>query len=347
MDTFVRRGDMSKIERYDYAFDPDGGEWAARLLRRVPPGQGSVLELGPGPGAMTRVLLDRGHRVTVVENDPQALEVLKTMDVEVIPGNLDSTDWQDAIDGRRFDMVLACDVLEHLRKPEDVLQRLSGLLAPMGQLLISVPNIAYAGVLAAMRGGVFDYSDKGQLDRTHVRFFTKRSIEKVLLDAGWAPRVWEANRVPVECSEFAGYWRALSGDQRQALLAGWQDFDVYQWMVVVTPSVEAPIWELKEARGMVDGLRDELQALTLVHQRERASLLEHQKAFAEAKELIAKLQQEVGELRKNVDLLRSEKIRLDSELVTARGELQARTMELSDRAWRSRWRRFMGSYLSR
>ena len=338
---------MTNIERYDYAFDPNGEEWAARLLRRVPPGGGSVLELGPGPGAMTRVLLARGYRVTVVENDPEALEVLKTLDVEVIPGNLDNTDWLDALKGRQFDTVMACDVLEHLRKPEDVLQRLSELVAPMGCLLISVPNIAYAGVLASMRSGIFDYSDKGQLDRTHVRFFTKRSMEKMLLDCGWAPRVWEANRVPVECSEFAGYWSALSGDQRQALLAGWQDFDVYQWMVVVTPSVDAPTWELKEARGMAESLRDELQALTVLHQRERASLLEHQKAFAEAKDLIGKLQQEINELRTEVGSLRSKKTLVESELATTQIALQARTAELNDRAWRSRWRRLMGSHHSR
>ena len=313
---------MTNIERYDYAFDPDGEEWAARLLRRIPSDGGSVLELGPGPGAMTRVLLARGHRVTVVENDPEALEVLKTLGVEVIPGNLDGTDWLDAIAGRRFDAVMACDVLEHLRKPEDVLQRLSEFVAPMGRLLISVPNIAYAGVLAAMRNGIFDYSDKGQLDRTHVRFFTKRSIEKVLLDCGWAPRVWEANRVPVECSEFAWYWSALSGEQRQALLAGWQDFDVYQWMVVVTPSVDASAWELSEARGAADRLRDELQALTVVHQRERASLLEHQKAFAEAKEIIAKMQLEIKDLRADMDLLRTEKTAVEAELSALQAQPQ-------------------------
>ncbi len=338
---------MSNIERYDYAFDPDGEEWAARLLRRVPPTGGSVLELGPGPGAMTRVLRARGHRVTVVENDPEALEVLKTLDVEVVTGNLDNTDWLDAIKGRQFDVVMACDVLEHLRRPEEVLQRLSEFVAPMGCLVISIPNIAYAGVLASMRSGIFDYSDKGQLDRTHVRFFTKRSIEKLLLDCGWAPRVWEANRVPVECSEFAGYWSGLSGDQRQALMAGWQDFDVYQWMVVVTPSVDAPTWELKEARSMADGLRDELQALTVVHQRERASLLEHQKAFAEAKDLIAKLQQEIADVRAEVASLQSEKAAVATELGITSIELQARTQELNDRTWRSRWRRLMGSHQSR
>lgn len=314
---------MNNIERYDYAFDPEGEEWAARLLRRVPTEPGTVLELGPGPGAMTRVLLARGHRVTVVENDPQALEVLRTLDVEIIAANLDGTDWVDALAGRTFDNVLACDVLEHLRKPEEVLLRLPRLVAPMGRLLVSVPNIAYAGVVAAMRNGVFDYSDKGQLDRTHVRFFTRRSIEQMLLDCGWAPRAWEANRVPVECSEFAWHWSALSGEQRQALLSGWQDFDVYQWMLVATPSVDAPAWELIEARGNADRLRDELQALTVVHQRERASLLEHQKAFAEAKNAIAKLEQDIRQLCIDMEVLRGEKASVQAELSVARAELAA------------------------
>lgn len=333
---------MKNIERYDYAFDPEGEEWAARLLRRVPSGGASVLELGPGPGAMTRVLLDRGHRVTVVENDPQALEALHTTGVEVICGNLDSTDWLAALEGRKFDTVLACDVLEHLRKPEDVLQRLSEFVAPMGRLVISVPNIAYAGVLAAMRSGIFDYSDKGQLDRTHVHFFTKRSIEKVLLDCGWAPRIWEANRVPVESSEFAWYWSALSGEQRQALLSGWQDFDVYQWMVVVTPSVDAPTWELIEARQAVDGLRGELQALTVVHQRERASLIEHQKAFAEAKEAIAEMQAEIQGLCVDMDHLRQEKASVEAELSAWRAQAVAAPPPPPPSPWRRLARKLIG-----
>lgn len=328
---------MSKIDRYDYAFDPDGEDWAARLLRRVPPEAGSVLELGPGPGAMTRVLLARGYRVTVVENDPEALKVLQTLGVEVISANLDGADWLNALAGRRFDVVLACDVLEHLRTPEDVLQRLSDCVAPMGRLVISVPNIAYAGVVAAMRHGIFDYSDKGQLDRTHVRFFTKRSLEKVLLECGWSPRMWEANRLPVECSELAWCWNALSGDLRQALLAGWQDFDVYQWMVVVTPSADTPAWELTEARNTADKLRDDLQSLSVVHQRERASLLEHQKAFSEAKEIIGKLQFEIKELRAEADILRAEKKALDTEFASRLAEPQP-----AAGPWTRRWRRFLG-----
>ena len=321
----------NNIERYDYAFEPDGDAWAARLLRRVPLDCSSVLELGPGPGAMTRVLLARGHKVTVVENDPEALKVLESLGAEVIAGNLDGTDWLEAIAGRRFDAILACDLLEHLRNPEDLLRRLDALLAPMGRLVISVPNIAYAGVVAAMRHGIFDYSEKGQLDRTHVRFFTKRSIEKVLLECSWTPRAWEANRVPVEHSEFAWYWSALSGDLRQAMLAGWQDFDVYQWMVVVTPTVDASAWEVRDLRNAAEKLQSELQALTVVHQGERASLLEHQKAFSEAKDIIGKMQSEIKELRAEIDVVRAEKSAVEVEMATRLREQQIQASRLSQR----------------
>ncbi|MCW5222494.1 class I SAM-dependent methyltransferase [Verminephrobacter aporrectodeae] len=321
---------MSDIGRYDYAFDPDGEAWAARLLRRVPPG-GTVLELGPGPGAMTRVLLARGHRVTVVENDPQALAVLATLGVELNAGDLEDAHCWDAFAGRRFDTVLACDVLEHLRQPEDVLRRLGEFVAPMGRLLISVPNIAYAGVVAALRNGVFDYSDKGLLDRTHVHFFTRRSLEKTLLGCDWTPRIWEAHREPMENSEFAGYWSALSDAQRQSLLANWPDFDVYQWMVLATPAVDPMAWDVSEARARADRLHGELQALMQVHQHEHASLLEHQKAMAQARETLGDFQSEVQALHRAAERLRAEK---------AAAEAESQALRLAaEHAWPARWRR--------
>ncbi|AVO40720.1 class I SAM-dependent methyltransferase [Simplicispira suum] len=318
---------MTHIDRYDYAFDPEGDAWAARVLRRIPP-QGSVLELGPGPGAMTRVLLARGYAVTVVENDPEALSALQALGAQCIASDLDGSDWTAALADQQFDVILACDVLEHLRRPDEVLRALNTVLAPTGSLIISVPNIAYAGVVAGLRQGLFDYSDKGQLDRTHVHFFTRRSLERNLLDCGWAPRIWEANRVPLEQSEFAGCWKDLSDAQRSSLRDGWHDFDVYQWMVVATASSNSVAWEGAAARAQVDQLREELQALSLQQKRELASLLEHQKAFSEAKEIIEELQGEVARLHKQTMLFETEVQRL--------GKL------LFDRTWLGHLRRLMG-----
>ncbi|PVY58132.1 MULTISPECIES: bifunctional 2-polyprenyl-6-hydroxyphenol methylase/3-demethylubiquinol 3-O-methyltransferase UbiG [unclassified Simplicispira] len=325
---------MSDIDRYDYAFDLEGDAWAARLLRRVPDG-GSVLELGPGPGAMTQVLRARGQAVTVVENDPAALQALQPLGVQVVEADLDGRVWLDALEGRRFDTILACDVLEHLRQPEQVLKALAGLLQPMGSVIISLPNIAYAGVAAALRVGMFDYADKGLLDRTHLRFFTRRSIEQLLMDCGWVPVAWEANRVPVAQSEFAWYWESIPDAWRQHLLTGWADFDVYQWMVVAAPARDSRDWAAMQVRTEANQLRTQLQALQVTHAAEHASLLEHQKAFAEARQLIAQFEQELEQLRQQVRLLATDKAALEQVCSNTQATLAGRT-------WRARLDRLLG-----
>lgn len=332
---------MSKIERYDYAFDPEGDAWAARLLRRVPSGA-SVLELGPGPGAMTQVLCGRGHAVTVVENDPSALQALKPLGVQVVEANLDEPTWLSALQERRFDAILACDVLEHLRAPEQVLRVLAGLVEPMGSLVISLPNIAYAGVLAALRAGVFDYADKGLLDRTHLRFFTRRSIEQLLMDCGWVPLAWEANRVPVAQSEFAWHWEAIPDAWRQHLLTGWTDFDVYQWMVVAAPARDSRDWEMVQVRAEASQLRAQLQALQLTHATEHASLLEHQKAFGEARQLIAQFEQERDSLRQQVQQLATDKAALEQACQDTQETSAQERAAIGGSSWRARLARRLG-----
>jgi len=287
---------VDNTQRYNYAFDPDSDAWAARLLRQLPE-RGRILELGPGPGAMTHVLATRGYQVTVLENDPQAVQALQVLDIQVIECDLnDDSDWSTKLASyakqKHFDAILACDVLEHLYQPEVVLCRLSDFLEPQGRLVISIPNIAYAGVVAALRNGAFDYDDTGQLDRTHVRFFTRRNMEMVLLETGWVPRYWQANQVPIEHSEFAWCWRSLPLALRQHLQEGWTDFDVYQWMVVATPGIGGHVAQATQERAIAQGLRQELHTLQTVYDQEHVSLLEHQKAFAEAKEIIARQEKE-------------------------------------------------------
>lgn len=320
---------MSSIERYDYAFDPEGDAWAARLIRRLP-ASGSVLELGPGPGVMTKVMAARGYEVTVVENDPQALEALQSLGVKTIEGDLDGEEWLAALAGLRFDAILACDVLEHLRQPEALLRRLSSHLEPLGRLVISVPNIAYAGVAAALRNGAFDYADKGLLDRTHVRFFTKRSMETALLDTGWVPQRWEANRVPITNSEFAWCWNSLTEVLRQELQSNWTDFDVYQWMVESTPSASGHEARAAQERANAEKLREQFHALKALYDQEHVSLLDHQKAFGEARQIIARQESEKAALQLALDEAQTEKMALQSTLdermkvtATAWGDLSA------------------------
>ena len=74
--------------------------------------------------------------------------------------------------------------MEHLPDPQGVIKRLVPYLKESGQLLCSIPNLLYREVIANLLCGTFEYQDEGILDRTHVRFFTWSSIEKLMRDCG-------------------------------------------------------------------------------------------------------------------------------------------------------------------
>lgn len=300
---------MTLPERYDYAFDPEGDSLPAKVVRRVPAGA-RVLELGTGPGAMTRVLAERGCRVTGIERDETLAARARPHCERMIVGDLLALDWSATLGAERFERILACDVLEHLDTPESVLAALPPFLAPEGRLLLTLPNLAHYGVVAALLQESFDYADKGLLDRTHERFYTRHSLERLLLATGWIPLQWEANRVDVGATEFARHWYDLPESLRQTLQRHAAELDVYQWLVVAVPANETG-WQDRAATEIaalherLESARREHEALQRSFDEHLASLKEHQKAFAEARAWIADLQREIDELTRERDHYRS------------------------------------------
>lgn len=85
----------------------------------------------------------------------------------------------------KYDAILCLDVLEHLRDPWSALSRLVERLAPGGQVIVSLPNIRnYKTVLNLLVNGDFSYAEDGILDRTHLRFFTRRTAEQMIRNSG-------------------------------------------------------------------------------------------------------------------------------------------------------------------
>ena len=97
-----------------------------------------------------------------------------------------------------FDLALALDVLEHSADPEGLLADLASRLRPGGTALVSVPNVAHWSMRASLLAGRFDYAERGILDRTHLRFFTRATFLDLL--AGVGLRVEETGEavVPLE-----------------------------------------------------------------------------------------------------------------------------------------------------
>lgn len=90
------------------------------------------------------------------------------------------------IHGKRFDAILFNDVLEHIQDPESVLEVAKTFVRNGGYIIASIPNVLYWPVMyQLLRHGDWEYADSGVLDRTHLRFFTKKSISRMFRDCGY------------------------------------------------------------------------------------------------------------------------------------------------------------------
>ena len=144
----------------------------------------SVLEIGLATGYLSRCLVEAGCRVTGVEVDAELARRAEQPGVRLICGSVEDEEVVRQIH-TTFDVILLADVLEHLRWPERTLLRMRHFLNPGGHLVVSLPNIANWKTRIGLLFGRFEYQDQGILDRTHLRFFTKRSAEAMIWEAGY------------------------------------------------------------------------------------------------------------------------------------------------------------------
>lgn len=143
-----------------------------------------VLDLGCGGGHNGALLKRAGAREVVgVELDAgAAAQARKRLDA-VVQGDLAHLDLAQLGD-EPFDVILASDVLEHLADPEAVLARALTRLRPGGAVVVSLPNVAHVVVFANLLMKRWPRRSSGIFDRTHLRFFAKRDMVRLLEGAG-------------------------------------------------------------------------------------------------------------------------------------------------------------------
>jgi len=99
---------------------------------------------------------------------------------------------------RGYDAVVLGDVLEHMPALEIALNKLAGLQAPGSLFIISVPNVANLWVRLNLLMGHFDYAERGILDHTHLRFFTRNTLIDLVKGAGLDIISIKATPIPLE-----------------------------------------------------------------------------------------------------------------------------------------------------
>lgn len=207
------------------------------LASLIPP-QSRVLDLGCGSGALGQHLVQTKSCSVdgVTLNEVEAAHARPHYQ-RIVVDNLETCDLLTTFAGQRYDAIVCADVLEHLSRPERVLTACRELLAPNGQLLISVPNAGYCGLIAELMQGEFRYREEGLLDRTHLRFFTRQSLTRFLGEQRWAIDSIDAISRELPDSEFHIAFDSLPPAAARHLL-GVPDALTYQLITVAHPVTE-------------------------------------------------------------------------------------------------------------
>ncbi|MCW2544619.1 MAG: hypothetical protein JWM40_2171 [Frankiales bacterium] len=178
----------------NYAVHDDPRTVHAQLLRRTSELKpGDVLDLGCAGGHLAAAMREQGHYVTGVDLR-ESDGVRERVDELVVH---DLSQGLPPLDGT-YDLVVAADVLEHLPRPDLLLAQARQVLRPGGRMLISVPNVSHAYPRLRTALGQFGYDQRGILDATHLRFFTRTSFERMLRRAGLGIVSVQALAVPAD-----------------------------------------------------------------------------------------------------------------------------------------------------
>jgi 2-polyprenyl-3-methyl-5-hydroxy-6-metoxy-1,4-benzoquinol methylase len=159
-------------------------ETRVNVIEELPRPLGRVLDVGCGEGGANGPLRARGATwISGIEilAEPAARAAEHYDEVEVG----DALDALERVTGV-FDTVLCYDVLEHLVDPAALVRRLRDVASPGGRLHVSVPNARHFSLASDLVfRGTFGYTDWGHRDSTHLRWFTRSDVRRLLEDAGW------------------------------------------------------------------------------------------------------------------------------------------------------------------
>lgn len=198
----------------------------------------TVLDLGCGSGALGQYLRENRSATSdgLTWSEAEA-EHARPHYRRVVVANLETCDLPSLFAGQTYDYIVCADVLEHLTQPEKVLEACRSLLSPDGRLLTSVPNAGYAGLVAELLQGEFRYRPEGLLDRTHLRFFTRRSLARFMGEHRWSLDSLDTIRRELPESEFKVAFDQLPPSVARHLLAV-PDALTYQFIGVARPSAD-------------------------------------------------------------------------------------------------------------
>ena len=168
------------MNKYNFELNLNDRNSLSILVNRVKKNS-IILEFGPANGRMTKYMKEQLNcKIYAVEIDEKSAQDASIYTEKILVDSIENNNWQKEFKNMKFDYIIFADVLEHLYYPEKVLEDVKDFLKENGSILISIPNIAHSSIIINLLKNEFNYSPTGLLDDTHIRFFTKKTFDKLI-----------------------------------------------------------------------------------------------------------------------------------------------------------------------
>ena len=204
----------------------------------------NVLEIGTSTGYISKILKERGNRVTGIEIDDEAGLVAQEYCDRMIIGDVETLDLDKNLEPASFNVIICGDVLEHLKNPANLLKKIRKFLKPGGYLVVSLPNFCHGDVLLNILSGDFRYTPVGLLDETHLRFFGMKNIFALFAECGYQISDIRTTNFDIGNTELAISQKRIPHDLL-SFIRSLPNSNVYQFIFTAYPSenVKIPLIE--------------------------------------------------------------------------------------------------------
>lgn len=157
----------------------------SEMLPFVPPSAKRILDVGCGEGAFGSNLKQKFRaEVWGIELIEQIAEVARPRLDHVLQGDI--MQLMEKIPDDYFDCICFNDVIEHIVDPYRMLTAIKTKIASGGVVVCSIPNIRYfRNLFQLVIRGEWRYEEAGIMDKTHLRFFTRKSIAEMFASLGY------------------------------------------------------------------------------------------------------------------------------------------------------------------
>lgn len=151
------------------------------IISLIPRNKRKILDVGCSTGSVGEEIKNtRTAEVCGVDCNPHSIMRARKKLDDVIVADLDHSSLRELYTNKRFDCIIFADILEHTKNPWKIVEDSIHILKKNGVVIVSLPNIRFYKTILNLLKGNWEYNERGLYDKTHLRFFTLKTMKSLL-----------------------------------------------------------------------------------------------------------------------------------------------------------------------